>query len=806
MKLILMLTAASALVLAGCAGTSEPSSSSNATSTVSQVASSLPAISSAPSSRAASSSVRPSSAPVVSSSSIVRSSSSSSAPAVSSAASSSATLPSACRFDDVKKVFTDNNCMLCHNAQSFGGIGGGLNLDTGNVGANLLDRTTGFGGVPCADEKVIDSNDMGNSLLLKLIDPNRYPDFNAGSCKRNPMPQTGARLKPAEVKCVEQWIEHVIDTENPTVEPEAPAEPFAVADSASALIKAKYLLNGSAVTKQELNAVVSGSNFDPVALRERITQWQKTPNYEAKMKSFLKQALQMEEIPGSFGYRYQLGNFGGVRSKIDNHRALWEGLNNMFVDMAWDIVKNDQRFNRIATTRRWKVTTAILVALGYAEKENQTPGRVYSELPAKEDRLQLFEHLKPSDFNDWRYVNITQSDNPIRYANTAGYAATMRNYKHNDEVAMRFPRVGFFSAPAFLELWVTNDGNQFRVTASQSLITALDATFSASDPTAHRGEAGIDLDHADPSTVCYQCHRLMDPMKLVFSNFQTTNHRSKDVDDSVKPSFAFMGVRSAMKTPDDFGRLLAEHPRFPVAWVQKLCMWGNSQRCSEADPEFQRLAESFKNNNLNFNQLVRDFFSSPIFTATEKMETHEKNEYLVSLSRSNHLCHAIDTRLADIKATNNTKGSVQICNKNSGKLGIIGKDGLNRGDAEFVQVKSVSTFDAQSIDSQCAAARSKIFANSDNRIIDSRKSIDEITGQITRQFMGLPENHSRYNKTVNELKRVYNIASNGTNCPGGTNAFDQNAVSCGFGESKVKALEYVWFAACTSPELISLGF
>ncbi len=61
---------------------------------------------------------------------------------------------------------------------------------------------------------------------------------------------------------------------------------------------------------------------------------------------------------------------------------------------------------------------------------------------------------------------------------------------------------------------------------------------------------------------------------------------------------------------DELANILANHSQFPIAWIQKLCMWGNSQRCEETDDEFKRLVKFFKNKNFNYRLTVREFFSS----------------------------------------------------------------------------------------------------------------------------------------------------------------------------------------------------
>ena len=51
------------------------------------------------------------------------------------------------------------------------------------------------------------------------------------------------------------------------------------------------------------------------------------------------------------------------------------------------------------------------------------------------------------------------------------------------ELALRVPRVGFFTTPAFFGNWATNTSNQARVTINQTLIVALGRSFDDSNNT-----------------------------------------------------------------------------------------------------------------------------------------------------------------------------------------------------------------------------------------------------------------------------------------------------------------------------------
>ncbi len=682
----------------------------------------------------------------------------------------------------------------------FGSRGGDLNLESGNVGARMLGTASAHGN--CANELLIDPNDGSNSLLLKLIEQTRHTQLNQTACVRPPMPQNGLFMPAEDFTCVESWVERVIVEEDPNNNGGNNTILFKPANSAEAIGKAKYVLHGAPSTAEEIEAL-GGPATSPASenLKVLIEAWESTPQYEAKIKSFLALALQQQTGPRP---RY-IAQFNNIFNQaVIDPNALVDNFNEMFVRTAWDIVESNGDFRQVVTTRKWQVTTAALTALIYNEVPQQSAGRSYLQNPRPDERLRNFAHFIESDYSDWRTIEIVQSDTPYSYENSEAFVQAIRAIPDGGSIELRFPRVGFFSTPSFYEIWETNDDNQFRVTTQQTLITALDKTFVPSDPTDHLTEDGIPEEHAEKTTVCYQCHRLMDPMRLIFSNYQVSRNRAKDPDLSLTSSFVTDGVATNITTVDEFAQELINHPDFSVAWVQKLCMWANSLRCETGDPEFIRLAQLFEQNNYKFKLLVRDFFASPLFNATEQVQTYENTEYLISMSRANHFCQAINERLAALKTINGTTGNVNICDR-FGNFGIISPDVFGRGNADFVQSTHVGAFDAKSIDRRCAQVSGAIFANGTNRIFDVTEGVDEALQQLVQYVVGIPENHLRYNAILTELTRVYDISRHPQACAEGENPTQNDELSCGFGNNKIQGMRAAWFAACTSPDLISVG-
>ena len=115
-------------------------------------------------------------------------------------------------------------------------------------------------------------------------------------------------------------------------------------------------------------------------------------------------------------------------------------------------------------------------------------------------------------------------------------------------------------------------------------------------------------------------------------------------DRALTPSFAFRGYQDEGGDTYRFAEILSEHPRFAHAWVQKLCLFANSERCSERDPLFLELVERFKNSNYDFKALWVDVFSSPLVTGFTETDTYRRQDQIISITRLNHLCPLLQER------------------------------------------------------------------------------------------------------------------------------------------------------------------
>ena len=250
------------------------------------------------------------------------------------------------------------------------------------------------------------------------------------------------------------------------------------------------------------------------------------------------------------------------------------------------------------------------------------------------------------DFTAWKMVTIRQPQGTEDA--TAFYdIPTLRS---STELVLRTPRIGFFTTPSFLAQWNTNLSNSARVTINQTLVVALGRIFDGSHPTMPLSQAAVELPHAGPPE-CAKCHVTLDPMRQYFRAAFTVNfHDQTDPAQTMLPGmFAHDGVKTDGSGGfAELGETLANHPAFPVAWVQKLCFYATSAPCAEDDPEMIRIVAGFAANQ-SWNALVKDLFSSPLTTGATKTKTAEDNlasgAAIVPISRREHWCNALSNRL-----------------------------------------------------------------------------------------------------------------------------------------------------------------
>jgi hypothetical protein len=284
-------------------------------------------------------------------------------------------------------------------------------------------------------------------------------------------------------------------------------------------------------------------------------------------------------------------------------------------------------------------------------------------------------YMTDNDVSDWRWVTIAPKQSGDAYVQPYNLPAL----RTASSVKLAMPRVGFYTTPAFLALWNTNDSNQHRVTMNQTLLAALGQSFTSDNNLTPLSEVGLASSHTTTSGECYGCHKSLDPMRMFFGNQYDFNDRNDFVSNpfngsqsNARPAspqmagFAFADVNwappSGGTSMAGLGPLLLQAtdqdttdaggplPLFALSVAQQLCYWANSNACSASDPVFRGIVADFVSSNYNFPALVKELFSSPLMTgaaatATYPADSNGNETVPVSIARQAHLCAALSNRM-----------------------------------------------------------------------------------------------------------------------------------------------------------------
>lgn len=286
--------------------------------------------------------------------------------------------------------------------------------------------------------------------------------------------------------------------------------------------------------------------------------------------------------------------------------------------------------------------------------------RVFGALFGSRDACQGSPAAPPvftdADWTAWRMVTIRPP--AAGEERTAFWDLARLRDPATTELVLATPRVGFMTTPAFFANWPTNPSNNYRVATNQALIVALGRSFDDRSTTVQVQETSVDTSHITPGTICFACHQVLDPMRdfykqsysiTYFQQLDTNNRRNPLPAEGV---FNIDGMEVRGRGIETFARALAGHPRFAVAWTQKLCHLANAAPCHEDDPEFQRIANAFRASNHDWKLLVRELFSSPLVTYAEKTKTTDTDGTTIGIARRELFCARLGNRLGVVDACN----------------------------------------------------------------------------------------------------------------------------------------------------------
>ncbi len=419
-------------------------------------------------------------------------------------------------------------------------------------------------------------------------------------------------------------------------------------------------------------------------------------------------------------------------------------------------------------------------------------------------------YFEVADTQDWAWVEIQQVGPTGEHGLEPYDIPALREAK---QLSLRLPRVGFYSTPAFLALWATNDSNQHRVTANQALIVALGESFTPDAAIIPVSTSAVDAAHSVEGSECYGCHKMLDPLKdfwgtqLDFNDRNDFPARGSFMGGAANPRpaetggvFAFRNVnedRSSGGTLADVGALLASVTdsgsgtpisRFAIAMTQKLCFFANSAACDEADPEFRRVASAFEQSGFKYTALVVELFSSPLVTGAAETVTSQNPAFghRVSIARREQFCQALSNRLgkADLCALSVPKPS-SAQNNTLNIAGNIPADAFGRGSENLVTPSEPTLFFRAATEMLCEDISVRAVDAETDTIYASSDVAGAIADMVTR-IMGYPPGDPKHAPAVQILT-------------------DHNAAAKSGGASATNALRSTFAAACQSPTSVSFG-
>lgn len=248
---------------------------------------------------------------------------------------------------------------------------------------------------------------------------------------------------------------------------------------------------------------------------------------------------------------------------------------------------------------------------------------------------------------DFREISVRVAE-PGEERTTFWDLETLRT---TDELVLGTEYVGFFGTMGFLAQWTTNDANEHRVTANQTLIVALGRSYDPGDIDITIDELAPDEAHVQPDSVCFGCHVVLDPLRDYFRQSYTYwgSARVEGMGDNEEvPALASFSVDGSEPVEGngvgDLGDAIAGSPRFAQAWAEKTCGLVNAGMCETTDEELVRIADVFRDSGHDFKVLLRELLSSPIVTYQERTATWDRYGAAVGSALQDDFCRRVQNR------------------------------------------------------------------------------------------------------------------------------------------------------------------
>jgi hypothetical protein len=424
-------------------------------------------------------------------------------------------------------------------------------------------------------------------------------------------------------------------------------------------------------------------------------------------------------------------------------------------------------------------------------------------------------YFSDADMSDWRWVNITALPAGGKYIQPYD----IPTLETTTTLPLALPRIGFYTTPAYLAIWNTNDSNQHRVTTNQTLLAALGESFTSADVIVPVSEVGLDADHSVTGTQCYGCHKSLDPMRNFWANQFDFNDRNDFLTSTFngavanpRPTttggvFAFGNVNMTGASILNLGGLIEQvtdgNPTNPInqfaeAITQKLCFYANSTACDTTDTEFRQIASDFASGNYNFPALIKELFSSTLVTGTpsapdagtaagsdaDSDAAAPAGEAPISISRRDHFCDALSNRLG---VTDICSLAVPLPNQTQTATatiaGAIPDDNFSRGSQFPITPSEATLFFRAGVEELCENLAPTLVTAS-STLFPTGDAATAITNMV-QLVMGYPASDPHYAQAVQILTTHQ------------TNATAQGGATT--------ALESTFVLACESPTSVSIG-
>lgn len=423
------------------------------------------------------------------------------------------------------------------------------------------------------------------------------------------------------------------------------------------------------------------------------------------------------------------------------------------------------------------------------------------------DRHASRPYFTVNDVSDWQWVTVRA----LAAGETRIMPYDIPALRKATELAVALPRVGFFTTPAFLALWSTNDSNQHRVTANQALLVALGQSVISSAAIIPLSAAGLDGDHAVDGSECYACHKILDPMRQFWGTQFDFNDRNDfptrataGLAANPRPpatggGFAFANVNATGANMFDFGPLLAQVAdladsgkplnRFAMAFTQKLCFFANSSACVESDPEFRRVARAFESSTFSFAVLLKELLSSPLVTGAKSTVTAEKLGFAVSIARRDQLCASLSTRLGKPDLCGLVVPIPSATQAATLKIATsVPADAFSRGEEFPITATEPTLFYSAACEMLCENIAAQVVDAATGSVFTSGDPPGAIA-QMVQKVMGYPPSDPQYQGAVDVLQADYTA----------------NLAKLGQRPNATTALRSTFALACQSPTSLSFG-